>query len=164
MSAWDVIQRWVRKQGRPVSISEIAVGCKLTHAEALRRVKRLVEAGELIDQGGDRITALPAAGWDKPRETAPPTQRRIWNVACNCDKKGAWTAAEIARLAEATTDYTRQYLAHCESLGYLLVTRRPGQAVWFRLHPDAPPIGQPPIWTNRRNRELRQRRQRSQPP
>lgn len=155
--AWDVIQRWVRKQGRAVSVSEIAAGLKLTQAEALGRTKRLVEAGELLDLGGNQITA-PAAGWDKPRDQAPPTQRRIWEVASNCDKKGAWSAVEIARLAEANPEYVRSYLAHCESLGHLLVTRRPGKTTYYRLHPDAPAIGEPPIWTNRRNRELRAKR------
>ncbi len=153
---WDVIQRWVRKQGRPVSVSEIAAGLKMKQAEALGRVKRLVEAGELLDLGGNQITS-PTAGWDKPRAAAPPTQRRIWEVASYCDKKGTWSAVEIARLAESSPDYVKEYLAHCESLGHLLVTRRPGKTTYYRLHPDAPAIGEPPIYTNRKNRALRAR-------
>lgn len=162
--AWDVIQRWVRRQGRSVSLSEIAQAMKLAHADALRRVKRLVEAGELIDNGGDLITTQPR-GWDRPRESAPPAQVRIWEAANYRDMKGgAWTAVEIARVAETTPDYVRDYLRQLEGRGLVTVQRRPGQAARYRLHPDAPPIGQPPIWTNRRNRELRKRKQRAQPP
>ncbi|MCA1988732.1 MAG: hypothetical protein LDL07_06240 [Desulfarculus sp.] len=160
--AWSVIQRWVRRQGRDVSLSEIAQAMKLGHADALRRVRRLVEGGQLIDHGGDRIS-VPPRPWDKPRESAPPAQVRIWQAVNYRDMKGgAWTAVEIARVAEASLDYTRDYLRHLESRGLVSVNRRPGQATRYRLHPDAPPIGQPPVWTNRRNRELRQRR--AQPP
>ena len=156
--AWEVVQRWVRKQGRAVSISEIAAGLKLTHAEALRRVKRLVEAGELIDRGGDRITA-PAAGWDKPKAQAPDTQRRIWEAANYRDMRGgSWTAAEIARVAESSPDYVKEYLAYLEGRGLVHAQRRPGKTTYYRLHPDAPAIGAPPIWTNRKNRELRAKR------
>ena len=154
---WEVVQRWVRQQGRAVSVAEIAAGLKLTHGEALGRVKRLVEQGELLDQGGGRITAT-ARKWDRPRTKAPDAQRRIWEAANYRDMRGgAWTAGEIARVAEVSPDYVKEYLRHLTGRGLVTAQIRPGKTTYYRLHPDAPPVGQVPIYTNKRNRELRKK-------
>ena len=155
--AWPVIQRWVRKQGRAVSIEEIAQGLRITHGEALRRVRDLVEAGELLDLGGAQIKASPS-GWDKPKTQAPDAQRRIWEAANYRDMRGgAWTAGEIARVAEVSPDYTKEYLRHLASRGLVKAQIRPGKTTYYRLHPEAPPAAQVPIYTNKRNRELRKK-------
>lgn len=157
MSEWPVIQRWTRKQGRPVTISEIAEHLKLTHAVALSKVVKLVEAGELVDLGGDQIT-VPPPKRDQPPEEAPPMQAKIWTAICNRDLKGgAWTAKDIARIAEASLNYTQYYLAWLRKQGHLTAHRKPPAPYRHRLHPDAPPISEPPIWWNKRNRAIRRR-------
>lgn len=151
------IPYWVRARRRPVSVAEIAAAFGRSHEQAVTQVIRLVEAGELVDCGGDRITAAPRK-WEREPGQAPPTQRRIWKVAVYADRKGSWTAATIASLAEASLLYVKDYLAWLAAQGLVRITRRPGKPNIYRLHPDAPPAEKAPAWVNRRNRELRRRR------
>jgi hypothetical protein len=137
-----------------VTVSEISAKFGLSLGETITKVTRLVEAGELIDHGGDQITAAPRK-WDRERAEAPPKQKQIWTVAVYTDRKGSWTAATIARLAEANRDYVKDYLAWLADQGHLRITRRKGKENLYRLHPDAPPAGKAPAWVNRRNRKLR---------
>jgi len=58
--AWEVIQRWVRRQGRDVSVSEIAQAMKLAHADALRRVR--LSMARTVSADSDRAQLL--AAWD----------------------------------------------------------------------------------------------------
>lgn len=139
-----------------MSLSEIAQAMNFTHAEALRRVSRAIERGELRDLGGDQFEATPGKREQAPTQ-APPVQTRIWTVINYRDMKAAWTAAEIARIAEANRDYVTGYLRWLDEQGYVRGQRRPGKAIYFRLTPEAPAIGQPPIWVNQRNRALRRR-------
>ncbi len=148
---------WVRARRRPVTLSEIAQGCGASLGEAISKVEHLVEAGELIDQGGDRITAAPRK-WDRQPKEAPPAQKRIWKVAAYLDLKGPWPAAKVARLAEANLNYTRDYLRWLADQEHLRVYPRKGQAYLYRLHPDAPSAEKAPAWVNRRNRKLRVRK------
>ncbi len=151
------IPYWVRARKRPVALNEIAQKFGRTLGEAITAVNRLVEAGELIDHGGNQITAAPRK-WDREPSEAPSKQKRIWTVVVYTDRKGAWTAATIARVAEASLDYVRDYLAWLAKQGHLRITRRPGKSNIYRLHPDAPPAGKAPAWVNRRNRKLRARK------
>lgn len=148
---------WVRARQRPVTLSEIAQGSGVSLGEAISKVKHLVEAGELIDNGGDRITAAPRK-WDRQPKEAPPAQKRIWKVAAYLDLKGPWPAAKVARLAEANLNYTRDYLRWLADQEHLRVYPRKGQAYLYRLHPDAPSAEKAPVWVNRRNRKLRARK------
>lgn len=148
---------WVRRRDRAVELSEIAARFGFTTGEAITRVNRLVEAGELIDHGGNQITAAPRV-WDREPSEAPPKQKRIWTVVVYTDRKGAWTAATIARVAEASLDYVKEYLSWLAKQGFVRITRRPGKSNIYRLHPDAPPAGKAPAWVNRRNRKLRARK------
>ncbi len=153
----DEVARWVKKQGRAVSVSEIADGVGSTHGQTLGTVIHLVERGELLDQGGGMI-ASPPSKWDEPRTKCPPTQRRIWEAACYHNMKGPWTAKDLALTAEATRDYVRDYLRWLVEQGHVITQIRPGKGNIYRLHPDAPGLGQPPIWTNQKNRTLRRRK------
>lgn len=145
---------WVRARGRAVELSEIAAKFGRTTGEIINKVNRLVEEGELIDHGGNQITAAPRVRDREPSE-APPKQKRIWRVAVYTDRKGSWTVSTIARRAEASPEYVRDYMAWLAKQGHVRITRRPGKASLYRLHPDAPPAGKAPAWVNRRNRKLR---------
>ncbi|MFH2125741.1 MAG: hypothetical protein ABIK12_04445, partial [Pseudomonadota bacterium] len=46
---------WVRARKRPVTLSELAEEFGLSPQESLNWLNRLVEAGELIDHGGNQI-------------------------------------------------------------------------------------------------------------
>ena len=150
------IHAWVRRQGRPVTLSEIGAAMDIGLAEALRRAQAMVEAGLLIDLGGDRLVAPPSA-WDRPPTKAPEGQRKLWEAMTYRDMRGgAWTAKEIALVAEANQEYCRDYLRWLVGQGHVVeADARPGQAKRYRLHPDAPALAAPPIWRNKRNRALR---------
>lgn len=98
----------------------------------------LEDKGELTITDG--YTYTPA----ETNQRAAGKQARIWAaVRALGQSQSTITAAEIARLADATNDYTRRYLAYLAQTGRL-VKRRNG----YGLNPQAPL--EAPHWNRRR--------------
>ena len=134
---------WVRARKRAVTLAEISAEFEISTGKVITTVNRLVEQGELLDHGGDRITAAPPKHDREPRQ-APPVQARLWKAASYLDLKGPWMIRTVASLAEANLDYARDYVHWLAEQGHLKkIVRSSNKAYRYRLHPDAPPRKRP---------------------